>query len=202
MSTSSTGFGHITSKPNKLPKGGLVSISNYRNPTILSQCLWWSGLLALRQSKLINSTKWRNLIYNKYINMSLLYYICIFHIADHFLQHGTVLSGHHIQHWTDNLFPWVQICMVRLLQLHWSSIVRFFVVQESFVVHWSPDILHIPRLWRTCLISRKYKSVYIGDLPEVGIWLCCRVRRLLSSLGPHAYTLPTYLLRRSFFLVR
>ena len=134
--------------------------------------------------------------------MSLLYYICIFHIAGYFLQLGTVLLDHHIQHWSDNRFPWVQICMVKQLQLHWSSIVRFVVVLESFVVHLSRDILHILRPWRTCLISRNYKTVYIEDLPEVGRWLCYRVRRCSSSLGPHGYTLPTCLLHRLFFLVR
>ena len=134
--------------------------------------------------------------------MSLLYYICTFHIAGYFLQHGTVLLDHHIQRWTDNRFPWVQICMVKQLLLRWSSIVRFVVVPESFVVHLSPDILHIPRLLRTCLISRNYKTVYIGDLPVVGIWLCYRARRLLSSLDPRGYILPTYLLHRSFFWLR
>ena len=134
--------------------------------------------------------------------MSLLYYICTFHIAGYFLQHGTVLLDHHIQHWTDNRFPWVQICMAKQLLLRWSSIVRFVVVPESFVVHLSPDILHIPRLLRTCLISRNYKNVYIGNLPVVGIWLCYRARRWLSSLDPRGYILPTYLLHRSFFSAR
>ena len=134
--------------------------------------------------------------------MSLLYCICIFHIAGYFLQLGTVLLDHHIQHWSDNRFPWVQICMVKQLQLHWSSIVRFVVVLESFVVHLSPDILHIPRLLRTCLISRNYEIVYIGDLPVVGIWLCYKVRRWLSSLDPRGYIPPTCLLHRSFFWVR
>ena len=78
---------------------------------------------------------------------------------------------------------------------------RFVVVLESFVVHLSPDILHILRPWRTCLISRNYKTVYIDDLPEVGRLLCYRVRRCSSSLGPHGYILPTCLLHRLFFSV-